>query len=184
MDIKEAILRSKQGEQEAFGEVFNYFADRIYRFVKFKINDQVVAEDILQEVFLKAWLGLARLPEQNLNFSAWLYKIASNTVNDHFRRQYRIPDIVALESVAEISEDQNGSAIGDSLDTDLAIRTVTKAFQHLPAQYKQILELRYIQDLTLEETAEILSKTNLAVRLLQHRALKKLREVIQQTHDI
>lgn len=180
MDIQEAILRSKQGDREAFGEVFDYFADRLYRFIKYKTNNRFAAEDILQEVFLKAWLGLPRLPEDNLNFSAWLYKIASNTANDYFREQYRTPNTLDLDSVIEILDDEHSTQgqLSDSMDIDGEMKMVNKAFEHLPSQYRQILELRFIQDLTLDETAEIVGKTNLAVRILQHRALKKLREII------
>lgn len=185
MDIDKAILRSKQNDREAFAEVFDHFVDRIYRFIKYKISDQLAAEDILQEVFLKAWLGLPKLPEQDLNFSAWLYKIAGNTVNDYFRKQYRTPSMLSLESVAEVPDVQNAQDIlNNSLDTSSDIASLKKAFNRLPVQYKQVLEIRYIQDFTLEETAKMLGKTNLAVRLLQHRALKKLRQIIQQTHDI
>lgn len=173
MDIQAAILKAKTGDREAFGYVFDEYADRIFRYIRFKIKDQLQAEDILQEVFLKAWTGLPKLPDENLNLSAWLYKVASNTINDFYRKQYRSPITVDLDSVPEI--ESNDHQI-DILDIEFLNRGLAK----LPPQYREVLELRFVQEFNLDETSKILNKTNLSVRLAQHRALKSLRKILER----
>src|SRR5437762_5038793 len=96
MDINNLILKAKQGNAEAFGQIYDQFVRRIFKFVRLKIQNQQEAEDIVQETFVKAYKGLANLKMENLNFSAWLYRIAYNTVNDHFRKKYRTPEIMAI----------------------------------------------------------------------------------------
>jgi RNA polymerase sigma-70 factor, ECF subfamily len=172
MDIQAAITKAKEGDREAFGHVFDQFSDRIFRYIRFKVKDQVQAEDILQEVFLKAWLGLPKLSAESLNFSAWIYRIASNTVNDFYRKQYRTPIMVDLESVPEIESNDHQVDIFD-------IQFLNQGMEKLPVQYKEILELRFVQEFNLEETSKILNKTNMAVRIAQHRALKSLRKILE-----
>ena len=114
-----------------------------------------------------------------MNFSAWLYKIAQNAINDHLRKVYRTPDIQELDDSLPV---YHTDSTPENLDKNMVLQEVRKAFEFLPIQYKQILELRYIQDLTIEEVCEITGKSNLAVRLAQHRALKHLRKIIGKTH--
>ena len=85
MDIPSLISRSKQGDEEAFGQLYDCYAQRIFDTSALKSKSEE-AQDVVQEVFTKAYLGLKHLEIENLNFTAWLYRIASNTINDHFRK--------------------------------------------------------------------------------------------------
>lgn len=179
MDIAELVKKAKQKDAAAFAEIYDLFADRIFRYIRLKVRENEQAEDILQDVFVKAWQGLHTVALEDLNFKAWLYKVAGNTINDHFRHIYRLPQIAALDEAMHVSD-------ASSPDKDLKIQqdkqAIRESLEALPVQYKQVLELRFIQDFTLQETADILRKSNLAVRLLQHRALKQLKIVI--TKDV
>lgn len=181
MDIEGLVKKSQQGDTQAFGQLYDLFADRLFRYVRMKTNTSHEAEDILQDVFIKAWKGLKTLRPEHLNFNAWLYTIASNTVNDRFRKMYRTPEPVELD-------DAFGVAAPDSPAADTAkaddMQTVKKAMDLLHPHYRQILELRFVQDLTLEETAKILGKANVTVRVLQHRALKQLKTISNKLYDI
>lgn len=181
MQLEELIKKSKDGQSEAFAEIYDQFADKIFRFIKIKIQNQEQAEDVLQEVFLKAWQGLKNLRLENLNFSAWLYTITRNAINDYYRKYYRAPKI------AELDENLEAIAIGESqekiLDSKFARQNIQKSFEELPVQYKEVLEMRFIQDFSPEETALILGKSNLAIRLAQHRALKKLKNIMEKNYD-
>ncbi len=179
MDILETVKAAKSGDKQAFAALYDEFADRIFGFIRIKIRDQA-AEDVLQEVFIKAWRGLKTLDLEELNFSAWLYKIASNAINDYFRKYYRTPELVDIEGLPLYSD----QSIQNDYSKQENIELIKKSFDYLPFQYKQILELRFIQDFTVDEVAEILGKTNLAVRLVQHRALKRLREEIEKNHAL
>ena len=181
MDLINAVNKAKQGDNEAFGLIYDQFAQRIFSYVRQKVQDRQQAEDILQDVFVKAYRGLPTLSEEGLNFSAWLYKIASNTVNDHFRKSYRSPGLEPIENHQDLASPV-------SVEKDLVLKDdnekLKQALFLLPENYREVLQLRYIEDLTLAETAKILNKSNLAVRLSQHRALKKLEVILKNFYDL
>lgn len=176
-ELKKLIHNAALGDEEAFGRVYDAFADPIYRFIKFKVTEPEQAEDLLQDVFVKAWQGIPKLSLTDLNFSAWLYTVAGNTVNDYFRRMYRRPQTVSLSQDFEITAPHDTSR-----STEVAINThqIHAALDKLPPDYKQVLELRFIQEFSVEETAHILHKTNVSTRVLQYRALKKLETIYKR----
>ncbi len=179
MEINYLVSLAKKGDLDAFGQIYDHFIHRIFKFVRMKIQNQQEAEDIVQETFVKAYKGLGVLKLENLNFSAWLYRIASNTINDHFRRKYRTPDILAIDENFDLADQYSLEKEAVKL-SDLEI--IKAAFQQLSPLYKQVLELRFLQDLSLDETAKIVNKSNLSVRLIQFRALKKVQLIIQKTY--
>lgn len=181
MDITELVQQSQNGDAAAFAQIYDLFAGKIFRFVRLKVQHPQQAEDILQDVFVKAWKGLPTIRLENLNFNAWLYKVASNTLNDHLRRVYRTPEILQVHDDLDVREEHGPADYAAAL-SDAAI--VRKAMADLPQQYQQILELRFIQDFSIQETADILGKSNLAVRLAQHRALNQLKIILSKLYDV
>lgn len=179
MDIYELVERARSGDRESFGEIYDLFADKLFRYISIKIQDKTQAEDVLQEVFIKAWKNLYTLRNEKLQFSAWLYRIASNTVNDHFRKIYREPQPVELTEVHDVAASPEMYEDDDSLKREVAL----KAIQKLPIQYQEVIELIVAQELSISETARILKKSNLAIRLIQHRALKSLKKHLKE-YDI
>ena len=182
MQNLELLKKAKNGDTQAFGELYDLFADRIFRFIHFKIQDKAHAEDLLQEIFIRAWRGMATFRiEADANFTGWIYKIAQNATNDQLRKMYRNPESLELDENMAVSESGSNA---ESLDKKIEFESVREAFEYLPVQYKQILELRYVQDLTVQEVCKITGKTALAVRLAQHRALKQLRKIIGEKYDL
>ncbi len=181
MDIPSLISRSKQGDEEAFGQLYDCYAQRIFRYVRIKIQNREEAQDVVQEVFTKAYLGLKHLEIENLNFTAWLYRIASNTINDHFRKRYSRPEPVEIDETVDI---QDGTSLLEEVSIGSDLEIVRASFKQLPVIYRQVLELRFFQDLTLAEVATALGKSNLAVRILQHRALKKVQGILKDKYDL
>lgn len=175
-EVEQLVMRAQTGDQEAFSLLYDEFAGRIYKFIKFKIFDDEQAEDLLQEVFVKAWTGCPKLRLADLNFSAWLYTVASNTVNDHFRKVYRRPQTVSLDPAIDIPGDSDTSR-NTTAAFDGAL--VYQALEKLPPHYKQVLELRYIQEFSIEDTARAMRKSSIAVRVLQHRAMKRLQNTFK-----
>lgn len=171
-DISELLSRARAGDQQAFAEIYDSFAQKIFKFISLKIQNRQEAEDVLQDVFIKAYKGLPSLNMARLNFSAWLYKVAGNTINDYFRSKYRKPEPLGIDENFDAA-DRRSLAKEISAKWDWQI--VQTAFNELPVLYKQVLELRFIQNFSPEETARILGKTNLSIRLIQFRALKKLK---------
>jgi len=182
MDAKvlELVIQAKNGDQTAFGGLYDMFADKLFRYIRIKIQNKQQAEDILQEAFIKTWRNLHLFTVEGGNFQAWMYRITSNCMNDYFRKIYRQPESLELnENIDKPSGENLQKAVADKFETEQLLQ----AFDLLPAQYKEILELRFVQDLSPDETAKILNKSNLAVRVLQHRALKKLRGVVKKSES-
>lgn len=179
--MDELIIRAKNGDSGAFAELYDKFAQAIYRFINQKLNHREQSEDVLQEVFIKAWRGLPGFNVKEGYFSAWLYRIATNAVNDHFRKSYRKPESLELDDNLEVFAKEN---VSKDMDNTAEFSKVKKVMEQLPMQYKEMLELRFVADLTIEETAQVLKKTRLAVRLVQHRALKKLKELLSKEENV
>lgn len=180
-ETNDLVKRAKQADSEAFGQLYDRFAQRIFKYIRLKIQNQPEAEDVLQDVFVKAYRGLASLNLQDLNFSAWLYKVAGNTINDYFRKKYRTheSEIIAIDESFDIP---SGVSLQHEVEINSEIEMVRQAFDSLPPLYKQVLELRFLQEFDLDEIAKILNKTNLSVRLLQFRALKKVKIILNEKH--
>ncbi|MDR3642256.1 MAG: sigma-70 family RNA polymerase sigma factor [Candidatus Doudnabacteria bacterium] len=175
MEINHLVKLARDGDEEAFGQIYDNFAQKIFKFIRYKIQNRQEAEDVLQEVFTKAYIGLGSFSMENLNFSAWLYKVAGNTINDHFRKKYRSPVTAAID---ENFDAPSGYSLQDEAATKWDWNLARDAFSQLPAVYRQVLELRFVQELSVDEVADILHKSNLSVRLIQHRALKKVRQIL------
>jgi RNA polymerase sigma factor (sigma-70 family) len=114
-ELQDLIARAQKHEQSAFGELYDMYAQRIYRFISFKIATREQAEDILQETFLKAWQALPKLKLEKLYFSAWLYTIARNLVNDHYRTLKRRPTPDDIENYYDLTD--NDDPLGDPVTT-------------------------------------------------------------------
>lgn len=182
MDTTETLIEQiKAGDQTAFGELYDRFAEKIFRFIKIKVQDQGQAEDILQDVFVKAWQGIPNLHTKDLQFSAWLYTVARNTMNDYFRKKYRRPEFVEFNDEVDV---QSSESVEHRISAQQDGKLIQSALKELPAQYAQVVELRFLQQMSVTETAQILGKTGLAIRVLQHRALKRLQEVIKEQYAL
>lgn len=177
METNELVQKVKQGDSGAFEQLYDNFAQRIFRYIRQKIQCQQEAEDVLQEVFIKAYKGIANLPLEDLNFTAWLYRIAGNSINDYFRKKYRSPGISPIDENFDIPD--KVSVYGE-IEIKSEVETARSTFKYLPPLYKQVLELRLVQDYSPEQAGKILKKSNLAIRLLQYRALKKVRLILQR----
>ena len=184
MDLPEVhvvVSRAKAGEHTAFGELYDTYAASIYRFIRMKVPQREQAEDLLQDTFFNAWRALPKLSMANLNFRALLYKIARNLVNDHYRRTYRKP---VPEDLAEHTDLPDPTNTAQAVAVTLELERVRSMLPRLKAEYRQVVELRYVQEFSVEETAKIMGKTRMAVRLTQYRALKKLRNALtNQKYD-
>lgn len=172
--ILDLVAKMQQGDQESFALLYEEFSDRIYKYIRIKLPSDQEAEDVLQEVFIKTWQGSKKLQLDGLNLSAWLYKIAGNTINDHYRKSYRRPQTISLDPDIDIPANDDTSL---NTERNSNAKEIQKVLKELPTNYRQVIELRFFQDFTIEETAKIMGKTSVGVRVLQHRATKKLEKI-------
>ncbi len=183
-NIEEIVIlvqRAKSGDQDSFAKLYDLFADRIYKYIRIRVAETAAAEDILQEVFLKAWNGCKKLESDGLHFSAWLYKITERTVKDHYRKTYSRPQTVELESEVDIAVPDDTPRLTEQAFIG---KEVQAAISRLPAHYRLVIELRFFQQFSLEETAKIMGKPSLSIRVMQHRAIKKLEQIYKKLWKI
>ncbi len=166
------IEQAIQGEATAFGLLYDRYQPQIYRFIYLKVSHREEAEDLTHQVFLHAWKSIEAYSFQGFPFSSWLYRIARNQVIDHYRTRKSHLDI---EDVAEIKFVEFSTTY---LDKNLDMERVREAITKLPHDHQDIVILRFVEDMSPQEIATITGKTPIAVRLLQHRAIKNLKKIL------
>ncbi len=172
-DEQGLIQRARQFDQEAFAQLYDRHFDRIYRYVALRIGNQMEAEDVTQQVFLKALRSISSYQWRDIPFSAWLYRIAHNQVVDYLRRKTRQPSMPLDERITV--SDSNPEKIAEhKLDVEqlmLATRQLT------PAQ-QEVISLRFASELPIAQVAKIMGKSETAVKALQHSAIVALRKLL------
>lgn len=171
----------KQKDKEAFIKAYDLHFDDIYRFVFFKVNNKEVAEDITSSVFLKSWDYIQNKSLKDFKtLKALFYKVARNLVIDHYRKASQQKD-VSLETVTgTIDIPDEKQEIGEQMDIASDIELVQEKMFDLKDEYREVITLRYINELSIAEIAEILDKSKGNIRILTFRALKALREIAKQ----
>ena len=180
MDKTPAFMDSlNKLDSQAVGDVFDRYFSEIYRYVRYRINDDTVAEDVASDVFVRLLEALQKRRGPNTNVKGWLIATASNAVNDHLRRQYRRPTEELSDSMMD--EEANIHREIDLREQNRAVRT---AYEQLTAEQQHVLALRFGQGYSLDETAQFMQKKVNAVKALQFRALTALQRLIGEvSHD-
>ena len=160
-------------DSEAIEAIYDQYFSEVYRYVRYRINDDAVAEDITSDVFVRLLEAARKTQGPQTNLKGWLIAIASNTVNDHLRRLYRTP----VQALSESMPDDN-SSVYEEVDLREKNRTVELAFAQLTSKQQDVLALRFGRGYSFEETAAYLKKNIDAVRALQFRALAALQRQI------
>ena len=170
------IQDAVRGEASAFGLLYDRYQPQIYRFVAIKVSHREEAEDLTHQVFLHAWTHVHTYEDFGFPFSSWLYRIARNKVIDHYRTK---KDHVPIDDIDP--EQFATSASGDAdLDATFTLERVQGAVARLKPEYQDVIIMRFVEDLSLKETAHALLKTEGAVKLMQHRAIKQLKTLLQK----
>jgi len=170
------VQKAQQGEREAFGVLYDRYLPKIYRFVLIKVSKRDDAEDITHQVFLNAWQNIRSYRHRGFPFSSWLYRIARNMVIDFYRTRRSHADI---ESVPEEFLVHNSGSL-EFMDTKIELELVAKSIRKLKDDEQNILLLKFVDELSSKEIANIIEKSEGAVRVMQHRALKQLRSIIYE----
>jgi RNA polymerase sigma-70 factor (ECF subfamily) len=172
----ELIVRAKHGESDAFGELYQRYLDPIYRYLRVRVSDDSLAEDLSEMVFLRAFESIGSYRERGHPFSAYLYRVARNLLVDHYRRR---PE-VGLEELLELNGGADVAAQAAQRDQ---LRAVRAALAGLPEDYQEVIRLRVVLALSTTETASWMGRSEGAVRVLLHRALKSLRERLADVEE-
>lgn len=170
--LEKLVIEAQKGDTEAFGDLYDHFFDAIYRYIYFKIDERYV-EDLAGTVFIKAWENIHRYKKTS-GFKSWLFRIAHNAVIDHYRTNKEESELT--ENVADVRVLHNPNIV---IEKKIISQFVRKAISKLDDKYKQIVILKFINELSNEEISDILKTSEANVRTLQFRALKKLRTIIE-----
>jgi RNA polymerase sigma-70 factor (ECF subfamily) len=162
------------GDATAISILYERYVDTIYRYVVYRVNDPLVAEDITAEVFLRALERLDQYDERGVPFAAWLYRISHARVIDHWRATNRHPT-VPLDTLRE-QEGDDSELTADVLQH----RALREALQAITSEQQEVLVLKFTQGLSNEEISLIVNKTVGAVKALQHRGLEALARLLKE----
>ncbi len=176
-DERRLVDRAQAGDAEAFGQLYDAFIDRVYRFVFFRVTDVETAEDLTSQVFLKAWENLESYRPKG-PFLAWLYAIARNTVIDNYRTRKQT---VSLDEAAPIAAQDD--KLDEHLELEFEMKSLQAAMQHLTEEQKEVLILKFIADYDTSQIARRMGKSEGAVRALQMRALQALARVMSNASN-
>lgn len=181
METRLALL-ARKGDSRAFAELVNLYADKLYQLAFRLTGNRQEAEDVVQETFLRVYKHLDRYDEK-LKFSTWIYRIASNLCIDRLRKRR---NVYSLDAQSAEHEDLDGYSMlpGDERTPESEVllsetqEMVHRAIESLPLKYKSVVVLRYLQDLSLQEIAEVLDMPVTTVKTRVHRAREYMRRKI------
>jgi RNA polymerase sigma-70 factor (ECF subfamily) len=171
------LSKAQAGEAEAFGELYLRYAQTVFRFLFAHLNDRLDAEDLTEEVFLKVWRCLPEYHEQGVPFLAFLFRIARNALIDFYRRSGRSGQHISLNTRSDTDMITDP---GESVLENLEYQEIRQTLAKLKDDYRTVLVLRFISELSPLETARAMGRTEGAVRILQHRALVALRGMLNK----
>jgi RNA polymerase sigma-70 factor (ECF subfamily) len=167
----EYIARTKAGDLQAFGELYRKYVTQIYRYIRTRVSTERDAEDLTENVFLKAFEALETYQERGAPFGAFLYMVARHAVVDHYRSQKPLEQADDLSIVGNEVSSAEGALINKQ-----ELLEISNALAKLPENYREVIRLRVLMEMPTAEVAEWLGKQPSTVRVLLHRALKALRK--------
>jgi RNA polymerase sigma-70 factor (ECF subfamily) len=172
------LVRSAQaGDMGAFSELFDRYYDVVFRYVLFRMNDRTLAEDITQETFLRALRRISSVTYQGRDIGAWFVTIARNLIFDHVKSsRYRLESTTS--DIVELSPSTHGpeQQVLDLATNEELLRCVRK----LNADQQECISLRFLQGMSVAETAKIMDRNEGAVKALQHRAVRRLAQLLPE----
>ena len=172
------IDRAVGGDTEAFGQLYDMYADRIYRHIYYRLSNKEDAKDLTQEVFLKAWKALPKYKKTGTPLLGWLFTISHNRIIDHYRTK---KDHVNIDDKIVIEDRQKRPE--ELLEDQYTQQDIRRAILQLPEIQQQAILMSYIEGLEYSEIAATLKKSEGNVRVIIHRALKQMRDILGKVNE-
>lgn len=180
------VDRAREGDEHALGELYDAYLPRIYRYCLLRVGNETDAEDIAEDIFLKVLRGIERFEWRSSNagghlpFAAWLFRIARNEVVSFKRREAR--RATQSELTDSIRDENRGPQ--EITETKLTIEEVFAATEQISEAQREVILLRFGSGLSVAETAAALGKQQGNVKVLQHKGIKRLRELLQTEPEL
>lgn len=177
----ELIRRAKECDPSAFARIFEYYYQDVYNYIYHKVANVHLAEDLTSDVFLKVLESITSFSFRGIPLAMWLLRIARNLMVDHFRGQPKTSDL-------PLKEDLLSTEVGpsDVFETKLTRQQLVRALSDLTEEQQDVIILKFVDGLNNTEVAQVLGKSEGAIKSLQHRALVSLNRVLEidQTSEV
>jgi RNA polymerase sigma-70 factor (ECF subfamily) len=174
------VARAQGGDVSAIGALYDEHHESIFRYVWLRVGDTQLAEDLTGDVFMRMLHSLPNYQSMGLPFRAWLYRIAHNRLVDHYRRNGR-REPVSLDVVETHAADDDPLV---SVERRLLAERLGHALSELDAHQREVVVLRFLAGLSLQETAAAMGRSEAAVKSLQHRSLAALRRALGEKEQV
>lgn len=175
--MMDLVERAQSGEAEAFGSLYDQYSDTVYRYIYYRVGGKATAEDLTSETFLRALRRIGTFTWQGRDFGAWLVTIARNLVADHFKSsRFRLE--VTTGEMLDANEVERSPE--ESVLETLSNATLLDAVRRLNPQQQECVTLRFLQGLSVAETARVMGKNEGAIKTLQYRAVRTLARLLPQ----
>lgn len=173
IETESLVDRAANGDAEAFGRLYDIYADRIYRHIYYRTGNMEDAKDLMQEVFTRAWQALPKYKKTKTPFLGWLFTISHNRVIDYYRTK---KDYTYLNT--EITMADHEKSPEKLAEAEMMQQQVRKAILQLPGDQQEVIIMSFIEGFEYHEIAKALNKSEGNIRVIVHRALKKMREIM------
>jgi RNA polymerase sigma-70 factor (ECF subfamily) len=173
--MMDLVERAQSGEADAFGRLYDQYSDTVYRYIYYRVGGKATAEDLTSETFLRALRRIGTFTWQGRDFGAWLVTIARNLVADHFKSsRFRLE--VTTGEMLDANEVERSPE--DSVLESLSNAALLDAVRRLNPQQQECVTLRFLQGLSVAETARVMGKNEGAIKTLQYRAVRTLARLL------
>ncbi len=167
----ELVARAQAGDAEAFGQLYDRYVDLVYRYVYYRVGSKAVTEDLVSETFLRALRRITSFTWQGRDFAAWLITIARNLIADHYKSgRFRLEIATADMLDADRATDGPENEVLDAITN----ASLLEAVKQLNSEQQECVVLRFLQGMSVTETALAMGKTEGAIKALQYRAVRTL----------
>lgn len=179
--IWDTVRRAQDGDAEAFGEIYDRYVEMVFRYIYFRVGNRQLAEDLTSETFLRALRRIGSVQWQGRDLGAWLVTIARNLIADHFKSgRFRLE----VSTADMLDEDRVDHGAGSRPETEtierLTNETLLAAVKKLNAEQQECIVLRFLQGLSVAETAAVMGKNDGAIKALQYRAVRSLGRLLPE----
>lgn len=168
----ELVERAKASDRAAWDEIFDRNYQRVFMFVFCRVGDRTATEDLAADVFVEAWRGMRHFEYRGVPLIAWLYRIAHNVTADFLKKRNRVQTQTLEEGWSGVPHSE------DQTEQVATWQAVAAAFRKLTGEQQMVLVCRFLEGLTLAETAALLGKNDNAIKALEFRALRSVRKIL------
>ena len=178
MPTEESLVRRAQkNDPEAFAQLYEENFNKIYRYLALRVGNEMEAEDMTQQVFLKALQSISSFRWKGVPFSAWLFRIAHNQAVDHLRKKGKRVSVPLDDSLS------SGDSPPATTERKMDVERLLEATERLTEAQREVISLRFTSELPIAQVAKIMGKSQGAVKALQHSAIVALRRTMLVTEQ-